>query len=120
MVVLYEHTIAKVLTVVVAASASHSILLQRTQARYGLARIDDLGAGTFHSLNVRRRRCRNAAEVLHEVNGGALSLQHGGCRAADPKDDAASLHGCAIGQSDFHVEVGIHAMEHRSSDLAAG
>src|SRR5579862_5548128 len=72
-----------------AAAASDRILLDRAQARMGLARIDDPGASAANRINVSMRRGRDSRHQLDEVERGALADQQSSEAPLDVRDNVA-------------------------------
>ena len=76
-VVLYQDAVAQVAAVVVAAAAAHGVLVQRAQARRGLAGVDYAHVVARHGVDVAARGGGDAAHALHEVERGALGHHDG-------------------------------------------
>ena len=79
-----------------AAAATHGVLLEAAPPRQRLARVDDGGPRPSHGLDETVRERRDAGEVLHEVQRGALGGQQAARVAGEKEDGLAALCGRAV------------------------
>src|SRR5256885_447005 len=73
MVVLDQHSVRKVLAMVLSPAATDSILIQRTQARNGFAGVQNARLGALDRLYILPRHGGNPAEPLQNVENHALA-----------------------------------------------
>ena len=70
------------------AAGAHRLLLERAQARRGLARVEDARAGALDRLHVARRQRRDARQPAEEVERHALGRRGSTRRCRRPRRQA--------------------------------
>src|SRR5688572_27602346 len=68
-------------------------LLETTQSRRGLARVENAALRVFHRVGIAARECRHTAQALHEVQCRALAFEQRARRAANARDDLVLRNG---------------------------
>ncbi len=63
-----------------AAAEYHRVLLRIAQAGQGFARVDHLGAGAGHRIDIAAHRAGGAGKGLQEIQRGAFAGENGACR----------------------------------------
>ena len=110
-VVLDEDAVEEAHAVVVAAAAADGVLLQQPPARHRLARVEHPALQAGDRIDVAAGLRGDAAEVLEEVERGALAGQDGAHRAGDAGQAAARLHGVAVAQERLELQARIEGGE---------
>ncbi|MNS68368.1 hypothetical protein D3C72_1016480 [compost metagenome] len=103
-----------------AAAARDGVLLQRAQARRGLAAVDQACLGMGDCRGIGRGVIRDAAQALHDVQRGALGSQHAACVAAHVEQHGAFFHLVAIGDAHIQGQRRVVAGEDARGDVDAG
>ena len=80
-----------------ATTARHGVLLEGTQQRGRLSRVEDAHAGARDSRHVPSRRRRDAAHPLDEVQADPFALQDRPGRTLHGGKDVAGLEPGAVG-----------------------
>ena len=91
MIVLDQHRAGEIGAVVHAAAAAHGVLLEEAPSRQRLASVDDDGPCPSHGLDEAVRERRDAGEVLHEVQRGALGGEQAARVAGEKEDGLVAL-----------------------------
>ena len=126
-VVLEHHPVREVAPVVGPAAGPHRRLLQRAQARDGLAGVPDERRRGRRPRRTRRVRVATPDRWRSEVQRGALGGEDRGQGPADPGGDGAGRQVGAVGQVPRHDDRGIdlgeglvHAGPAREHPVGAG
>src|SRR5258705_6268927 len=72
-IVLDQHAIGKIKTVILATTAAYGILVNRAQAWNGFARVQDTGLGPVHGVHKLPRQSCDAAHALQKIKDHALA-----------------------------------------------
>src|SRR5437660_1374947 len=96
MVVFNQHPIAQTEAMVLAPTQAYGLLLQATQARSGLTRIQDTCLCSLKRTSTMRSQRGNAREASQEVQCHTLSAQDRASRALNTRQHIALLHMSAI------------------------
>ena len=98
MVVLHEDAVEEPEAVVGAAAAEDGVFLQEAQPWRGLAGVEDERAEVIDEAGEGARHGGDAAQALHEVEGGALGGEDGARRPLEAEDVLPGGGVCAIGR----------------------
>src|SRR5205814_5658903 len=96
MVVLDEHAIGEIKSVILASAATHRIFVQNTKSRRGFAGIENRSPGSRYSIHeFSRERC-DPAQPLQEIQDHALAREHNARIVSDDRDLLSPMQPHAI------------------------
>jgi len=119
MVILGHDGVGEREAVVVASAAADGVTLEETEARGGLAGIDDAGFCPFRFSDIGGSQGGDAGEALCEVEGDAFGLQDGAGGAVDGGKHCACGEGLPVRDVEFGGDGGVGEGEGGSNQVFA-
>ena len=119
-VVLDEYGVVQAKTVVAAATDTHGVLLQGSQARHGLARTGHSSAEGLDGLCNRMRGAGHATEMAKVVERRTLGRENGSAFATNAGDLHAWLQQRAVCAADVKLHASIHQHKGQTCQIKSG
>ena len=119
-IVLNQDHVVEAYSMVHAAAYSDSLFLHQAHARSGLACVENFCFQPFEPRLIAIGHCGYAAHALHDVEHGAFGLEQRPDGAFDGEGNVAGLYAGAVFNEDFHLQLGVEALENTSRNIHSG
>src|SRR5262249_32982446 len=95
-IVLYQHSVIQSKAMIEPATDSDGVLLEHSQSRSSLSRVDDSCAGPFDAVYKRARQRGDARQPLHQVQSGSFADQQYRGGSFDARELGLILYAIAV------------------------